>query len=49
MVKVQGKSDYDKLDDLVKQIAAKHEFKLNVTGWTRKTYGTLSVSTKKLV
>ncbi len=38
MVKIQGKSDYDKLDDLVREIATEHEFKLNVTGWTRKTY-----------
>ena len=38
MVKVQGKSDYDKLDELVRSIAEKHELKLIETGWTRKTY-----------
>ena len=38
MVRIEGKSDYDKLDDLVQQVAAKHELKLNITGWTRKTY-----------
>ena len=38
MVRIEGKSDYDKLDDLVLETAAKHEFMLNTTGWTRKTY-----------
>jgi hypothetical protein len=38
MVKIQGKSDYDRLDELVHAAAAKFEWKINTTGWTRKTY-----------
>ena len=38
MVKIQEKSDYDKLDEMVAQAAEKHGLKLDITGWTRKTY-----------
>lgn len=38
MVRIEGKSDYDRLDDLVREIAAKHDLQLNIAGWTRKTY-----------
>lgn len=38
MVRVQGQSDYDKLDALIHELVSKHGFSLDVTGWTRKTY-----------
>lgn len=38
MVRIEEKSEYDKLDDLVREIAAKHHLQLNIAGWTRKTY-----------
>ena len=38
MVKIQGPSDYDKLDELVRSLAEKHSFRLDTVGWTRKTY-----------
>ena len=38
MVKVQGLSDYDRLDTLVHELVQKHGLRLDVTGWTRKTY-----------
>jgi hypothetical protein len=38
MVRIEGQSDYEKLDALMLELTAKHDLKLNVTGWTRKTY-----------
>jgi hypothetical protein len=38
MVKLQGKSDYDRLDEFVRAIATKHQQKHNEPGWTRNTY-----------
>ena len=38
MVKIQGTSDYDKLDALVKELVKTHGLIVEVTGWTRKTY-----------
>ena len=38
MVKIQGPSDYDRLDQAMRTLAEKHGFRLDVTGWTRKTY-----------
>ncbi|MBI2193365.1 MAG: hypothetical protein HYU36_15430 [Planctomycetes bacterium] len=38
MVKIQGSSEYDKLDGIVQEACSKHGFKLQVTGWARKTY-----------
>lgn len=38
MVKIQGPSDYEKLDELVAKTAERHGLRLDVTGWTRKTY-----------
>ena len=38
MVRVEGLSDYDRLDALVHELVGKHSLRLDVTGWTRKTY-----------
>ncbi len=38
MVRIEGQSDYEKLDALMHELTAKHDLKLNITGWTRKTY-----------
>ena len=38
MVRIEGQSDYEKLDTLMQELTAKHGLKLNITGWTRKTY-----------
>ena len=38
MVRIEGQSDYDKLDGLMETIAETHGLKLNIKGWTRKTY-----------
>lgn len=41
MVRIQGPSDYDRLDTLVHDLVKKHKLRLDVTGWTRKTYTVL--------
>ena len=38
MVRIQGPSDYERLDALVQRLCAELGFRLDVTGWTRKTY-----------
>ena len=38
MVKIQGRSEYDKLDEIMRRVAAAHGLKLDVVGWSRKTY-----------
>ncbi len=38
MVKTQGPSDYERLDEIITALAAKHGLRLDVSGWTRKTY-----------
>lgn len=38
MVKIQGPSDYERLDALVRRLAQAYGLHLDVTGWTRKTY-----------
>jgi len=38
MVKIDGPTDYERLDALVHRVAQAHGLKLNVTGWTRKVY-----------
>ena len=38
MVKFQEPSDYDKLDQIIRDIVAKLGLHLEVAGWTRKTY-----------
>jgi hypothetical protein len=40
MVRVirQEQSEYERLDGLIAQLAKKHGFKLDRTGWSRKTY-----------
>ena len=38
MVRIQGSSDDTKLDALIRELVDKHGFRLEVTGWTRKTY-----------
>ncbi len=38
MVRIQEQSEYDRLDALIRELVAKHEYFLDVTGWTRRTY-----------
>lgn len=38
MVRIEGPSDQDRLDALVHRLADAHGLRLDVTGWTRKTY-----------
>lgn len=39
MVKIEGpSSDYDRLDELVRGLAEKHGLRLDIVGWSRKTY-----------
>jgi hypothetical protein len=38
MVKIDGPTDYERLDALVQRVAQTHGIRLNVTGWTRKVY-----------
>lgn len=38
MVKTREPSEYDKLEALVHDLATRHGMKIDVTGWTRKTY-----------
>lgn len=38
MVKIQGPSEYDRLDQAMRGLAHKHGFRLDVIGWSRKTY-----------
>src|SRR5690606_4965432 len=38
MVRIQGPSEFDRLDELVRRVAAEHGLRVDVTGWTRKTY-----------
>ena len=39
MVRIQGpSSDPDRLDGIVAEAVRKHGFRLDVEGWTRKTY-----------
>jgi hypothetical protein len=38
MVKIQGPTDYERLDAIVRRLVAEHGLQLDVTGWTRKTY-----------
>lgn len=38
MVRIEGPSAFDRLDELVRRVAADHGLRVDVTGWTRKTY-----------
>ena len=38
MVRIEEPDDYAKLDEMVHRLAEKHGLKLDVSGWTRKTY-----------
>lgn len=38
MVRIQGPSEYERLDALVKEACEKHDVVLREAGWTRKTY-----------
>ncbi|MBK8979351.1 MAG: hypothetical protein IPM29_25925 [Planctomycetes bacterium] len=38
MVRIQGLDEYDRLDALMRRLAGEHGLRLDVTGWTRKTY-----------
>ena len=38
MVQIKEDSDYEKLEAIIKKICNKHNYKVFITGWTRKTY-----------
>lgn len=38
MVRIEGPDEYDRLDGLVRRLAESHGLRLDVVGWTRKTY-----------
>jgi len=38
VVKLKDIPEYDKLDTILHELCDKHDFKLFVSGWTRKTY-----------
>ncbi|MFQ5504598.1 MAG: hypothetical protein ACE5F1_07370 [Planctomycetota bacterium] len=38
MVRIEGRSDYDKLDSILTELVEKHGLRSEVSGWTRKTY-----------
>lgn len=38
MVRMKESSESDKLDALIRGLCAEHGFRLDVTGWARKTY-----------
>jgi hypothetical protein len=38
MVRIEGSSEYDRLDSLIRELVTQHQLVLDVTGWTRKTY-----------
>jgi hypothetical protein len=38
MVRIEGPSTSDRLDALVRRLAAEHGLHLDVTGWARRTY-----------
>ena len=46
MVRIQGQSDYEKLDAVVQKLVSDFDFRLDVTGWTRKTYSVYSADTE---
>ena len=43
MVKMKASDDFEQLDTLVRSLCEKHNFKLYVDGWTRKSYRIFSV------
>ena len=47
MVKTQGLSEYDRLDALVQGLVQKHGLRLDVSGWTRKTYDVFAATNEK--
>ena len=38
MVRIQEPTEYDKLDAIMSRVCERHGLKLQVQGWTRKTY-----------
>ena len=38
MVKIKESSEFEQLEKLLEQLCSKHDLKLFVNGWTRKTY-----------
>ncbi len=38
MVKIKDGTDYDRLDGILRAVVAEYGHRLDVTGWTRKTY-----------
>lgn len=38
MVRLRGISDFEKLETMITELSKKHDLKVYVTGWTRKTY-----------
>lgn len=47
MVKIQGPSESDKLDQAMKELGEKHGFRLDVIGWSRKTYDFYSAEVRQ--
>ena len=41
MVKTQGPNEYDRLDEMIQRLCGEHGLRLEVSGWTRKTYDVL--------
>jgi len=46
MVKIEGPSDYDRLDAMVTRVARDHGLVLDVNGWSRKTYDVFEVESR---
>ncbi len=46
MVRIQGPSDYERLDALLHRLCDGHGLRLVVTGWTRKTYDVYAATVK---
>ena len=38
MVQLKEDSDYEKLETIIQEISRKHNYKVFITGWTRKTF-----------
>ena len=47
MVRIQGQSEYERLDAVVQEIVDEFNFRLDVSGWTRKTYSVYTADTEK--
>ena len=47
MVKIQEQSEYERLDKLIQEIVDEFGLRLDVNGWTRKTYSVYTADTEK--